>query len=1132
VSYHVVSLGQQVELLEWKTSINPSATIGIYWLEDTLAFDLWIGHLCIRFKNDRVEVSIPDRVLAVANIRGDTFTKNPLVQDILSQPPLTYMPLVYVTNVTVSLDTHNIGEFALSNSIEREEVTLRTLGKTLDLGISYHVLYGHMTPKIGMFPSVFTAIQIHGASNARFEKRFLGPSNFWTRIPSPSVDANSDDTFSALAYLTACFDAFGSCKEVKTQITSWAVGAKPFEMQGVGSTRRRLLQEESHLDAYLIRLNDTSFNLHSVTSTLNTATMNDFRLTTRLRIQETADTTPGLILSNRDPDYLPGPGYDMVITLVADDKLRMSICGVEYVSEYSLEPEVWHEVAFAVKTGSIVSILHNNQAVVSTRLEDTHLCTINNAFIDVGSSLAINGSQSAVGVEVQYVLLNSDIRVMDTSVFLDGTFSTNDPDLHSSMFEAVVMEKLEHKLALYIQGVYGRGVHLSTFSEQVDANIVIYARVYFQNTAVETIHSKVSGFTTLMNTELTYLNLPTLHLIDNAGDQLSETVVPFLELTYQRTTPLYCDLVLGELSLYQAICMYNDIEDLNAHSITFNYRQIGCTDTGEYKEISNDFSTFYEFKLKSSDLEMERTAAMASTFDGFWCIASDCSIEFFIRTGFDDTGRLMTLTINIPTDKPITIRIEEPTKGAGYVELKVRLGTFGSVLSTQLTTSRGFQHIRVVFLASGAVSLWVDGLMKRSIKSKRFSIKYGDIIFYSNPLFFGDGIRELSSIHLSTATADVCECKSACPFDTYGEHCLPCPNNTFTLYNGSTNLNQCVCDNGFHRPLPDPLAWGGSPPQEDCVPDEYVPFTEYNASLNIKAGFCSKSNGAGTLTDDMCVKPLESHGCRCDDDCFFAQEGEQQCCNNKCSVCPNSQACQCVWDWQAQMSVNTAIEGNDAYCEGYVCGPGQRVHMGKCTPCEKGSWKDKVSTESVCADCEVCEGNNYRSDCGGSDGGRCVACTPHCEPGFIKVHDCTIDTDTECVNQSTCEGIGFEILNCSDGTYHAGCDLEKSEQGWCELCPIQEATQCSPGFFLNFLCKGGALLSPVPNECLPCNRALCPLPGFFPTKTECGVQSDPHTMIASDIKCGTRCTDTSGAVYIERVCQYVTASAYQDTWVN
>jgi len=32
-----------------------------------------------------------------------------------------------------------------------------------------------------------------------------------------------------------------------------------------------------------------------------------------------------------------------------------------------------------------------------------------------------------------------------------------------------------------------------------------------------------------------------------------------------------------------------------------------------------------------------------------------------------------------------------------------------------------------------------------------------------------------------------------------------------------------------------------------------------------------------------------------------------------------------------------------------------------------------------------------------------------------------------------------------------------------------------------------ALISPVPNECLPCNRAVCPTPGFFPKKTECGV---------------------------------------------
>jgi hypothetical protein len=399
----------------------------------------------------------------------------------------------------------------------------------------------------------------------------------------------------------------------------------------------------------------------------------------------------------------------------------------------------------------------------------------------------------------------------------------------------------------------------------------------------------------------------------------------------------------------------------------------------------------------------------------------------------------------------------------------------------------------------------------------------------------------VSSIHFSTASADVCECKSACPFDTYGEHCLPCPNNTMTIYNRSIYSNQCVCKNGFHIPIANPFE---HPVQEleHCVPDEYEPFTEYNATLHVKNGFCSAANGAGDTVLSMCVMPLDSQGCRCDDQCFFADTGEKPCCDNKCAVCPTNigsndaeftrKACQCEWDWTLQKSVNKArAAGDDAYCDGYICGPGQRVHMGKCTPCEKGSWKGNVSAESACAACEACEGNQYRTDCGGSNSGICVTCS-HCEPGFIEVQHCTIDTDTVCVNRSTCEGIGFEMLDCADGTYHAGCDLVTSELGWCEPCPVLEASECSPGFFLNFLCKGGALMSPVPNECLPCNRAVCPEPGYFPTKADCGVQSDPSTMIASGIECSSPCTDTSGAVYVERECQYAIASAYQDKWVN
>ena len=99
-----------------------------------------------------------------------------------------------------------------------------------------------------MLPYVFTAIEIHGASNALFEKRLLGPSNFRTRVPSPSADASTDETFTALAYLSPCFDVFVRCTEVKTQLTSWAVGDKPFEKQGGEAARRRLLQDDSHSD--------------------------------------------------------------------------------------------------------------------------------------------------------------------------------------------------------------------------------------------------------------------------------------------------------------------------------------------------------------------------------------------------------------------------------------------------------------------------------------------------------------------------------------------------------------------------------------------------------------------------------------------------------------------------------------------------------------------------------------------------------------------------------------------------------------------------------------------------------------------------------------------------------------------
>ena len=96
-------------------------------------------------------------------------------------------------------------------------------------------------------------------------------------------------------------------------------------------------------------------------------------------------------------------------------------------------------------------------------------------------------------------------------------------------------------------------------------------------------------------------------------------------------------------------------------------------------------------------------------------------------------------------------------------------------------------------------------------------------------------------------------------------------------------------------------------------------------------------------------------------------------------------------------------------------------------------------------------------------------CT-ECEPGMTASVECYGSQDTICVNMSSCEGIGIDLRDdCPDGSYHAGCHQEIGWEGKCESCPIQKATDCPAGFFLNFNCTDKEPLSTMPNECVACN---------------------------------------------------------------
>ena len=309
-------------------------------------------------------------------------------------------------------------------------------------------------------------------------------------------------------------------------------------------------------------------------------------------------------------------------------------------------------------------------------------------------------------------------------------------------------------------------------------------------------------------------------------------------------------------------------------------------------------------------------------------------------------------------------------------------------------------------------------------------------------------------------------------------------------------------------------------------------------------GFCtpteSQHSKCVTHTDEGFGDDGQPLGCSCQDDCVYADptKDERPCCRNKCSICPHNSgwgaaldspvSCDCQWDPLNRVSYNKARD-DSALCSAWMCAPGEYVFEGNCVKCGVGSYQSSSTNSPSCLPCEVCPASQYREGCQIGNKGVCMSCTNCRDIGLTQTEECAISKDTVCVNATECAGTA-EMLNCGDGMYHAGCDKTVDEDGWCEPCPIQDATDCPEGFFLNFLCTNTSTISAVPNECIPCNRFTCEVSGKFPARTDCGNPQIPTTMMEDGIKCSNFCTEPSGDVWVQRMCQFYAEK--EDTYIR
>jgi hypothetical protein len=466
--------------------------------------------------------------------------------------------------------------------------------------------------------------------------------------------------------------------------------------------------------------------------------------------------------------------------------------------------------------------------------------------------------------------------------------------------------------------------------------------------------------------------------------------------------------------------------------------------------------------------------------------------------------------------------------------MKISVGN-NAFISTSLKMSTSFQHVRIVWRTvprSCVTEIWVDAEKVAETKVWLFPYK-GDVIIRSTILNFLDAFREVSNIHIGSTTADICECSSGCPMGYYGSDCTQCPNNTRTYKSATIDVEDCICLVGYHRAR-DEYTDGDDYTSDDysCVPDEKQPFTEYNVSQSLLRGHCTEDLNF----EGVCQITLWDQGCSCHDDCVYAKLGEPPCCRNKCSVCPDNNRenadiskqqpiCECKWNATARRAYNVHRPSSnwDGLCSAAFCDIGEKRRDGICIPCEEGSWKEGIDPLTECTKCQNCGPGKFRQGCALASAGGCVECT-ECAPGMTESVPCFGANDRKCVNMSTCEGIGeYMRPNCSDGTYHAGCDPTTNEPGWCESCPVRNSTECPKGFFLNFNCTNKKPLSITPNDCVPCNRYPCEFRETFPSVSDCGEPTIEDTMKAETIQCSQRCTQATGDVWVKRQCQYFMA---------
>ena len=263
---------------------------------------------------------------------------------------------------------------------------------------------------------------------------------------------------------------------------------------------------------------------------------------------------------------------------------------------------------------------------------------------------------------------------------------------------------------------------------------------------------------------------------------------------------------------------------------------------------------------------------------------------------------------------------------------------------------------------------------------------------------------------------------SACEHDTYcpafnGDK-NECPPHSFTYSNRRTNIESCICEQGFYK---QPLQNASLFTCEVCTPNDYC-FN--NSRLNCSDPRMLSDVGSKSSEDCICMEGFYNEGETC-----LPCAVDHYCVNGIQEECPehfwtNNLTTQssCVCQPGFLLQNNTCVT-----CEADFC-PGHDNSSVACTEHSQSPIGSSQELDCLCKSgfqaisqlgshaCQACEqGSTFKNSIGNTACLTCKQCSANIDREF-ELHACTPHADAICMPCNTCEGqfIGTECRDKVD----------------------------------------------------------------------------------------------------------------------